>query len=730
MAPVALPNLREFSSDRPRLTPHADAGPAPRGQSPFLSIFGQCLTNGGVPDSAADVPGDVPNASAPGGQADSGFRNRHHSGKHCRDAASSDPEPGAPGASVVNSIAIAGAVLSSLADLAIPGASSAVPDGEVDGLEETGAVPDLPAAATSTPSADDSGVLTAIRGAASGAATAPGLEPALISASTGSNPGLSISSAPDTADPVNLNGPASPGGDANLTPDRPTSGVVNPVLDTVDGTTPAATLTLSGSVGDSDSPGIGRPLSPGASRANSSPVGFAIPGSPVLQDGSMNADPSLSEGLPMQSLPDASAAGSFSLSKARGTDQSAIAVSPSVKGAQESRQPLLTGASTTAQSFLANNADGQLQTSVPSMAKGPGIVLPVANTAAELVRPATAVPSSSGQNVIQTGAAGLSMAPNPSTANQSQPSQASSAAAPVLPPSGQISGMPVHAGLDGMAAGSGMPSASVTTSTASAVNTSLGHDHSVVPAGAMQPGQNAVAPSAFGASPSASAGPGSAPGPVVIGPGGSHAGSAGADSSSSNHPQQDNSGSKAAGINLLDPKAAIVPATPTVPTSVPSGVAAPPDPSSMHRGLHAWDAVQNDETIRPASLASPNELHLSVHTDELGRVDLHATLHGDSVGATISVQKSDVGAAIAAGLPHLEHILHEQQIPVSHLNLNQGGAGTSHSNSQSHGQSGQQPRRTPWTGISERAHEPPAGEAGPVPGEPSRPGSGRLSILA
>jgi hypothetical protein len=78
----------------------------------------------------------------------------------------------------------------------------------------------------------------------------------------------------------------------------------------------------------------------------------------------------------------------------------------------------------------------------------------------------------------------------------------------------------------------------------------------------------------------------------------------------------------------------------------------------------------------------------------------------------------------------LEHILHEQQIPVSHLNLNQGGAGTAHSHSQSQGQPGQQPRRTPWTGMTGRAPERPAVEAGPMPEGTSRTSPGRLSILA
>jgi flagellar hook-length control protein FliK len=219
---------------------------------------------------------------------------------------------------------------------------------------------------------------------------------------------------------------------------------------------------------------------------------------------------------------------------------------------------------------------------------------------------------------------------------------------------------------------------------------------------------------------------------ILPGAGSAHSGNAGTDSSStSGGTQQDNAGNKAAGNSPVDPKTVLFQSPVPVHPPVTSAVAAGPDASSLHRGLHAWETAQNDEAPHTVSLASPNELHLSVHTAELGRVDLHATLKGDAVGATISVQKSDAGAAIAAGLPHLEHILHEQQIPVSHLSLNQGGAGAFQSNSQSHGQqTGQQPRRTPWTGMTERTQERLTEDSAPGLANASHIVAGRLSVRA
>jgi hypothetical protein len=102
------------------------------------------------------------------------------------------------------------------------------------------------------------------------------------------------------------------------------------------------------------------------------------------------------------------------------------------------------------------------------------------------------------------------------------------------------------------------------------------------------------------------------------------------------------------------------------------------------------------------------------------------------VGATISVQKSETGAVIASELPHLEHILQEQKIPMAHLNVQQSGAGMSqsqsHSQSQSQGQTGGYPKRTPWTGLTGSGAARATEAAGSTPEAAPLTGSNRLNI--
>ena len=91
MAPVALPNIRDFSSRQPQPAAPADAGTATAGASPFSLIFGQCLTSDGISDFAASLPGADPAGDVSTRQPGGPHQRRHsHHGKGLLDAGTPD----------------------------------------------------------------------------------------------------------------------------------------------------------------------------------------------------------------------------------------------------------------------------------------------------------------------------------------------------------------------------------------------------------------------------------------------------------------------------------------------------------------------------------------------------------------------------------------------------------------------------------------------------------------
>lgn len=688
MAPVVLPNLREFSSGPSHAAPRVDAGTAPASRSQFFSIFGRCLTGHGIPDFA-DVSSGGLNTGVSGPHPGPGLHHLRH-GKALLDGNASSEDPDARSSpSVLNSILSSGATpLAASTDTGVSPVTSA--DDPVGLILSSGIASGEPMPGDSTLSGETARGLTGADAGTNGFAAASG-QPAGTDLSGSSAPAGSSSYHQDSQAqaPTLAFSPSSNTGDAP----------VRAVSDSVDAGLPNA------GPGAAPASPVSNPWTGPDATAAAKPVRFSV----------------LSSNDPA-SVPVPVSAGD--------------AVTPPASGAQRAAAPasLLSGVApatavppSSAQAGQTFRAAGSLHSTGPLSAANSS----PANLATPQVQPAAVgAPGSSAQGVVAASRAvpaGTVMSANPGPVN--------AAGGPVGP---AASARTVEAGMGtGVIAPSGNSvqrtndgSTSQTLASSAPAQATVGQGHQAALTASVQPGQNNAATAASFASLSAAAGTGSTAGPVLVGSGTAHSGSASADSSSSGSPQQDNNGNKNAGSSPTDPTAALF--TPPAPAhpAAPSSVAAVPDTSSMHRGLHAWDAVQNDEAPRSVSLASPNELHLSVHTAELGRVDLHATLHGDVVGATISVQKSDAGAAIAAGLPHLEHILHEQQIPVSHLSLTQGGSGMSQSNSSSHGQSGQHPRRTPWTGVTERTPDRPVAEAGPVSGETNRTLAGRLSIRA
>lgn len=552
--------------------------------------------------------------------------------------------------------------------------------------------------------------------AASGPASAPGIL-------GGSSTGSAVSSIPAT--------PGAPVSTQLLVPGAPIS------------TLPAAPAQIAGKP-------AGLPVQPGPTAADANAASLAAPG------GSEPTQEPIQAGVDPDQTP--SVASSISRFSASAEAQSALPPVPSMDFSIAAPAPALPQESSPSSS----ETGATVVTSAASSGPPPGarslasLITPSVTTAV-ISGPAAAAPTPAvstrptdvhpaapagtpGQSgtVAASSSAGVPASPSPAVTPAPAPVAASVSASAsaanswsgightASAPSGQAAA-PAVPGANGLPAVSDGNRSPVLPPSSQAASVSSGHH--VVPLVTVQPAQNAGFALSANAAPASDPGVASAASPAVAGAAGSRSGGTGADSFSGS-PQQDLGGSKNASSPLPDPKAALVSTPVPANLAAPDGVVAPSDTSSLHRGLNAWDAVQNDESPRSVSLATPNELHLSMHTDELGRIDLHATLHGDAVGATISVQKSDAGAAIAAALPHLEHVLHEQQIPVSHLSLAQGGAGMSHSNSQSHGQAGQQARRTPWTGLADKTPDRPVEMIGTAPAAAERSIAGRLSIRA
>jgi len=187
-------------------------------------------------------------------------------------------------------------------------------------------------------------------------------------------------------------------------------------------------------------------------------------------------------------------------------------------------------------------------------------------------------------------------------------------------------------------------------------------------------------------------------------------------SQDSSFDSNENSGSavpqKGAGFNL-DPAAPHAPAQPNPndPGSAAANVAvgigavaagakesvtspksnADSSPNSVAASLEA-------EYAHPQSMASKivnvaqlsgnavhSEVRIAMQAEQLGQVELHATVNGQQVGANITVEKKEAHAALAVELPSLQQALEDRHLRVSEVVLTQS---TLHSTSGDAGNAG------------------------------------------
>lgn len=68
-------------------------------------------------------------------------------------------------------------------------------------------------------------------------------------------------------------------------------------------------------------------------------------------------------------------------------------------------------------------------------------------------------------------------------------------------------------------------------------------------------------------------------------------------------------------------------------------------------------------------------MHISMSTDLLGAVDVHAVVRQSTVTATIGVQRADVQTLLSNDLPALQHALAERSLHVEQISVLGGSTG-------------------------------------------------------
>ncbi len=109
----------------------------------------------------------------------------------------------------------------------------------------------------------------------------------------------------------------------------------------------------------------------------------------------------------------------------------------------------------------------------------------------------------------------------------------------------------------------------------------------------------------------------------------------------------------------------------------PAADTAPKDPVSSSRPADAFaqpasraadpaTLVQNARLIQSIDTA---EMRVAVHTPDLGRLEIHTTQHGDTVGAAIRVEHADTQRVMSAEAPTLERTLAQHHVELRGISL-------------------------------------------------------------
>jgi hypothetical protein len=145
------------------------------------------------------------------------------------------------------------------------------------------------------------------------------------------------------------------------------------------------------------------------------------------------------------------------------------------------------------------------------------------------------------------------------------------------------------------------------------------------------------------------------------------------------------------------------------------------------------EMAQSVASSRMVERAGQVEMRVEVRTDALGPVELKATLHGDHVGASLSVQSPEAHTLLTGELSSLRQVLAEHNVNLEHVSVNttssgahNGGASPGSSNS---GHSSDSNHRSPENRYTDPFHYDTASTQ-ETEGWLPEPGYARLNVRA
>jgi flagellar hook-length control protein FliK len=94
--------------------------------------------------------------------------------------------------------------------------------------------------------------------------------------------------------------------------------------------------------------------------------------------------------------------------------------------------------------------------------------------------------------------------------------------------------------------------------------------------------------------------------------------------------------------------------------------AATPAPLEVAHDSRAFTLVQSARLIERAASA---EMRVGVQTPELGKIEVHASLRDNGVGATLSVERPDIQRMFAVELPSLNRALDRHHVELRSVSL-------------------------------------------------------------
>jgi flagellar hook-length control protein FliK len=100
-----------------------------------------------------------------------------------------------------------------------------------------------------------------------------------------------------------------------------------------------------------------------------------------------------------------------------------------------------------------------------------------------------------------------------------------------------------------------------------------------------------------------------------------------------------------------------------------------PDPTPAALPAPQTDPTSPSHFVSDAQLsqtAGRSEMRIAMQSNDLGSIELHAKVSGDSLGANITVEKRDAHTALATELPALQQALSDKQLRVDQISLMHG----------------------------------------------------------